>query len=113
MRTVRTITTSTTTKTVRDDGFSNYVIAALARIERKIDQLDRKLSVKMDAIKAAVEAETTVVQSAVTLLTQLHDLLVAAGTDPALLADLAATIKSNTDALAAAVLANTPAAPPV
>lgn len=84
----------------------------LALVLAKLDALQATENQEMadlSALTAAVEAETTVAQSAVTLLVQLHDMLVAAGTDPQALADLAATIQANTDALSAAVVANTPA----
>ncbi len=64
----------------------------------------------IDDLQAKVTAQTTVIGSAVTLLQQLKALLDAAGTDPAKLAALSDLIGSNTDALAAAVQANTPAA---
>ena len=53
-----------------------------------------------------VEAQTGTVASAVTLLTELHKLLVDAGTDQVKLDELANKIQGNTDALAAAVAAN-------
>ena len=69
----------------------------------------------LDDLKAEVAATISVEQSAITLIQgiaqQLQDALANAGvSDPALI-DLTTQLKSNADALAAAVSANTPAAP--
>jgi len=61
-------------------------------------------------LQAAVAADTSVTASAVTLLQGLAAQLAAAGTDPAALAAIVSDLNENTDALAAAVAANTPAA---
>ena len=66
----------------------------------------------IDDLSAQVSANTTVVGSALTLIQGLAAQLAAAGTDPAKLAALQASLKASDDALAAAVAANTPAAPP-
>lgn len=66
----------------------------------------------LDDLKAQVQATTDVAASAVTLIHGLADQLAASKDDPAKIAALAATLKSSSDALAAAVVANTPAAPP-
>ena len=50
-------------------------------------------------------------QSAIVLLNSLAEQLRAAATDPAAIAALANQLDSNANALAAAVVANTPAAP--
>ncbi len=71
------------------------------------------MSNELDTLTAQVAANTDVEQSALLLLNQLHDLLVAAGTDPVKLADLTTQLATSKDALAAAILANTPAAPGV
>lgn len=65
----------------------------------------------LDDLAAAVAAEDTVIDSAVTLLNGLKAALDAAGTDPAKLAALSADITAKTAALSTAVSANTPAAP--
>lgn len=71
----------------------------------------------IDDLQAAVAAEDTVIDSAVTLLNGIPALIAAAGVDPAKLAALQSDITAKTTALSAAVLANTPtpapAAPPV
>ena len=83
------------------------VMESLARIESTLKTLGENIMADLSSITSAVAAETTVVASAVTLLTSLHDQLVAAGTDPVALQALADQITSNTSALAAAVVANT------
>ncbi len=65
----------------------------------------------IDDVKAKVTAQTTVIGGAVTLLKELKAKLDAAGTDPVKLQALSDEIGANTDALAKAVVDNTPAAP--
>lgn len=67
------------------------------------------MSAQLDSLTAQVTENTSVEASAIALLNNLHDMLVAAGTDPAKLSSLASTLKTSGDALAAAVVANTPA----
>ncbi len=71
----------------------------------------RNLMSDLAAISDAVARETTVVQSAVTLLNELAQELRDAANDPAAVQALADSINSDADALAAAVEANTPAPP--
>jgi hypothetical protein len=86
---------------------------------QKIDFLTRKISemqANLDALTAAVAKDATVEQSAITLLNGLKQALDAAiasqpQDDGAALDALSAQLGSNSDALAAAVTANTPAAP--
>lgn len=94
--------------------------AVLHRIEQKIDSIrlseqqqalgDLIMSSQLDTLTAQVTENTNTEASAVALLNNLHDLLVAAGTDPVKLTELAGTLKGSSDALAAAIVANTPAA---
>lgn len=83
-----------------------------------LHQIFNHLEIQMSAItdlQAAVAAEKTVVDSAVSLLNGLKaqlDAAIAAG-DPAALAALSADLGAQTAALAAAVAADTPAAPVV
>jgi hypothetical protein len=70
-----------------------------------------KIMATVADIQADVTAEDTVIDSAITLLQGLAAALAAAGTDPAKLAALHTDITTKTQALAAAVAANTPAAP--
>ena len=75
-----------------------------------LQQMESRLMALIDDLTAQVTANTDAEQSAVVLLGKLHDLLVAAGTDPAKLQAIKDTLKTSADALAAAVVANTPAA---
>ena len=65
----------------------------------------------LDDLKAQVAQNKTVIDSALALIAGIADRIAAAGTDPAALADLTAQLKSEDDALAAAVATNTPAPP--
>lgn len=75
------------------------------------------MSAQLDALAAAVAANTTVTGSAIELLNGLHDqlvaLLAAEVIDPAAVQALADDLSAQTQALAAAITENTPAAPPV
>ena len=82
------------------------IIAALQTLGVKVD----KIMAAIDDLTAEVTRDTTVIGSAVTLINGFAAQLAAAGTDPAKLAALQATLKTNVDDLAAAVAANTPAA---
>ncbi len=64
----------------------------------------------IDDLQADVADDTSVKNSAITLLTNLHDALVAAGTDPAKLQAIKDQLDSSKAALSAAIVANTPAA---
>lgn len=66
----------------------------------------------LDDLQAAVAAEDTVIDSAIALINGIPALIAAAGTDPAKLQALQADITSKSQALAAAVTANTPAPTP-
>jgi len=76
---------------------------------------DSKMSTLIEAIaalQAEVAAETTVEQSAITLIKNIADQLSAVAGDPEAVMELVDQMKQSSEALAAAVLANTPAAPP-
>ncbi len=87
----------------------------------RFDSLDRKLHrvlkkeveimADLTVITAKVQKTTDIEQSAVVLLGQLAELIRANATNPAELQALADQLDTNADALAAAVVANTPAAP--
>ena len=80
----------------------------------KLNQLLLKQETMMaalDDLKAQVAQNKTVIDSALALIAGIADRIAAAGTDPAALADLTAQLKSEDDALAAAVATNTPAPP--
>ena len=67
------------------------------------------LTADLTALTAEVARNTAVDQSAIALLTGLAAQIEALKTDPVALQALADTMKGSSDALAAAVLANTPA----
>jgi hypothetical protein len=66
----------------------------------------------LDDLTTQVKANTDAEASAITLIQGLADALKAAGTDPAKLAALQTQLLTSQTALAAAIVANTPAAPP-
>jgi hypothetical protein len=88
-----------------------------ARLDAILDQLGLVVSnqetmmAAIDDLQAAVAAEDTVIDSAITLIQGIPALIAAAGVDPAKLAALQTDITTKSSALAAAVAANTPAAP--
>jgi uncharacterized alpha-E superfamily protein len=84
------------------------LVESLLSIHQKLN----KMANELDDLKAAVAKDTEVDQSAITLLNGLKaklDAAIASG-DPAQLTALSAQLGTNTDALAAAIAANTPAA---
>jgi flagellar hook assembly protein FlgD len=94
----------------------------LDRLERKIDQLialatanligDQIMSQEMDQLVAAVEVNTTVDQSVLTFLQGVAQQITDAAGDRTKSLALAATVRASTDAVSAALLANTPVATP-
>jgi hypothetical protein len=98
------------------------VLALLLQLHRKMDKIimsQSQLDTDIAALQAAVERDTTVEQSAITLLngipgmisTAIQQALAAGATQQQLQAveALASSLQSNADALAQAVAANTPA----
>lgn len=69
------------------------------------------MSAQLDTLVTEVAETNTVIDSAITLLQGLKSALDAAGTDPAKLAELSASLDSKQQELAAAIQANTPAQP--
>jgi len=66
------------------------------------------MSQELDDLRQAIAEEDTVIGGAVTLLNGILDRLDQAGTDPVALQELAADVRSQTQALAAAVAAVPP-----
>ena len=106
----------------------SYVLHRLDRVEQKLDSIisllhqiapilsllqSQGVSIMADlsTIQTEVAANTNAIQSAITLLTQLSDLLHAAANDPAQVRAIADQLKANSQSLADAVVANTPSAP--
>jgi hypothetical protein len=88
-------------------GFDDEVKTLLHQIIKKIDKMGQEL----DTLTTEVSETATVIDSAVVLLKGLKAALDAAGTDPAKLAALSASLDSKQNELAAAVAENTPAQP--
>lgn len=78
---------------------------------RLVTQL-RMIMITEQDILDDVTSQTTVIDSAVTLLGHLSDLIKQAGTDPVKLQAIRDLITNQKTKLADAVVANTPAAPP-
>lgn len=70
-----------------------------------------KMSKELDALTAEVEETKTIEQSAITLIQGLAEQIAAAKDDPAAILALSESLKAQSDALAAAISANTPAPP--
>jgi uncharacterized protein YigA (DUF484 family) len=86
----------------------------LAKVDWAVDHLIilngriRHMSAQLDALTAQVAANTTVVQSAITLIAGLRQAIIDAGTDPAKLQALTDSLAQSDTDLAAALVANTP-----
>jgi hypothetical protein len=109
---------------------SSQILATLARIETKLNTLlaqETKMALNIAALQAAVAQQTTVEQSVITLIQQMGAEIaslnqrlsaalaandpVAAAAAQAALDQAVTTLNANSALLAAAVTANTPAAP--
>jgi len=87
--------------------------ARLDAVDSKLDQIlanQKEEIMDLAALTAQVTQNTTVEQSAITLIQGLAAQLVANANDPAAIAALAASLNTSATSLAAAVTANTPAA---
>lgn len=96
-------------------AFPKRLIACLQAIDQALFDINLRLitmSDQLTALTAKVEANATVTESAITLLTGLKSSLdeAIASDDPLALADLSDRLGAQTEALAAAVTANTPSA---
>jgi hypothetical protein len=92
-----------------------WLVSCLQRVDAKLDKLLQGANVIMadlSELTAEVTRNTSVEQSALTLIQGLAAQIAAAGTDPVKLKALQVQLTANDDALAAAIAANTPAAPP-
>ena len=85
---------------------------AILKLLRESRTREVHMSAELDVLTAKVTEANTVMGSAVTLIGGLAAQIEALKTDPAALSALAASLESSKAALAAAILANTPAAPP-
>jgi peptidoglycan hydrolase CwlO-like protein len=75
-----------------------------------VAEMGDRVGKQLDDLTAQVAANTSVIESAKTLINGFAAQLAAAGTDPAALQALHDQLSTEDDALAAAVAANTPAA---
>lgn len=76
-------------------------------IIRKVTHMSQQL----DDLTTQVSANTSVIESALTLIQGLRQQIIDAGTDPAKLQALTDSLKAEDDKLAAAIADNTPASP--
>ena len=82
----------------------------LNRILDAINQIGMKMANELADLTAQVAQTNTVIDSAIILIQGIKAALDAAGTNPAALKALSASLDTSEQALAAAVAANTPAA---
>lgn len=88
---------------VHMDGDSDALLSAVRSIQAKVELMATDLT----DLTAKVAENSAVDQSAIVLLQGLKAALDAAGTDPAALAALSASLGTSSAELAAAVVANT------
>ena len=81
----------------------------LVSLVKEILQQGKTVMAVLDDLTAQVKANTDAESSAITLIQNIAAALAAAGTDPVKLKALEDELKASGDALAAAVVANTPA----
>ena len=91
-----------------DEKILKEIVEKVNSLNSKIDKMGQEL----DTLTTEVSETATVIDSAVVLLKGLKAALDAAGTDPAKLAALSASLDSKQSELAAAIAENTPAATP-
>lgn len=70
------------------------------------------MSAQLDALTLQVTNNNNVIESALALISNLSAAITAAGTDPVALQALTDSLDTEDTKLAAAIVANTPAAPP-
>jgi uncharacterized membrane protein len=88
-----------------EDSRIAKVLSLLTKVHKEI----KAMAVSLDNLTAQVAATKGVAQSAIVLIEGLVQRIIDAGTDPAALDALTASLKADTDALAAAVAAVPPA----
>jgi hypothetical protein len=91
---------------------TNRRVRSIAILSQKNLELMEETNVELDELQAAVEENTSLDQSAITLIEGLADKIDAAGADKTKLAALTANLRASGSALAAAIAANTPAPAP-
>lgn len=93
-----------------DDAIERKLNEILGRVTA-IQATEKIIMKELDDLEVEAKANTDAEEAAVTLLGQLHDLLVAAQNDPVRLQAVIDGLGKSKDDLAAAIVANTPAAP--
>lgn len=94
------------------DNVSNRgLLEQVLKNTTKLLQLAEKEKMTLDQLQLQVTQNTTVEQSAITLIQGLAAQLSAAASDPTKIQALADQLNTSATALAAAITANTPAAP--
>jgi hypothetical protein len=94
---------------VQDKAQLDRIEAAITTMAQAITTLRNEMSQELDTLTAEVQRNTSVDQSAITLLQGLAAQIEALKSDPVKLQALADSLRGSSDALAAAVAANTPA----
>ena len=100
---------------------ADATVVALRRIEQKLDLVLKHLSIlggsmaTIDDILIATAAQTSEIESLQTFLAGLKQMLAdaIAANDPVKMQAALDAIDANTNAVHAAIIANTPAAPPI
>ena len=92
-----------------DEDALNQKLDNVLAILNNIQGKEVHMSVELDALTAQVAENTAVEQSAIVLIQGIAAQLAALKDDPVAIAALAAQLDATSEALAAAVLANTPA----
>lgn len=90
----------------------DQIVQLLGNLEHLLLLQGKELMSALDDLTTQVAANTSVEQSAITLIQGIAAQLAAAGQDPIKLAALTGSLKTSADSLAAAVAANTPVAVP-
>jgi hypothetical protein len=88
------------------------IIDKLNNLKRQGRKLENTIMLDFTALNTAVANNTTVEQSAITLITQIAQEIAQNADDQATVSALADQLNQQAAALAASVAANTPAAPP-
>lgn len=95
-------------KNIQGHPFLLRLLADLEDLAEQFSALQSKIMAALDDLTAQVTDNETVEASAVALINGIAARITAAGTDPAKLAALTASLKTSRDVLAAAIVANTP-----
>lgn len=78
----------------------------------ELAKLMKGFAMDLTALKAQVEKNNQVIESAITLINGLADQIRNSANDPAAIQAIADSMNAESEKLAAAIAANTPAAPP-